>query len=251
MSTIKKPLKKSLLELTLDKQFVRGICNFCDRWCEKCTMSSKCLSYAYRCEIKGIDFDLETEELKNREYWKKINRSFNISTKLLLSENFNFTSKMELPKHLDNPLEKFAAIYGDAVNTWLIENKEILNKKNKQLLNQTDKKDAINFTEACEIIKWYSNFIASKIHRAQLKNSEHDNSDLNDKRNLYRDNIGSAKIAIIACDRSIGAFSELHSKCYECQEEIINFISQLSLIKAELFKIFPKAMEFNRPGFEE
>lgn len=243
MSTTKKPLKKSLLELTLDKEFVPGICNFCDRWCEKCTMSSKCLSYAYRREIKGIDSDLETEELKNREYWKKINRSFNTSTKLLLSESYNFTTKIELPKQLDNPLEKLAAKYGDIVNTWLIENKE--------KLNQIDKKEAINSTEVCEIIKWYSNFIASKIHRAQLKIGKDDNPGLNDKKNLYRDNIGSAKIAIIACDQSIGAFSVLYSKCYECQNEIINFISQLSLIKTQLLKTFPKAMEFKRPGFDE
>lgn len=251
MNTTKKPFNKSLLELAVDDQFIMGICNFCDRWCEKCIMSSKCLNYAYRQKIKGLDIDLKTEELKNREYWKKINHSFNIATKLLLSEVYNFLPKTELPKHVDNPLEILAKKYSDDVNIWLVANGEKLNEKNKHVFIQTNEKEAICFAEACEIIKWYSNFIALKIDRAHFKFGEHNTPDLNDKKNLNRDNIGSAKIAIIACNLSIGAFSALYSECGECQNDVFNFISQLSLIKKQLLQTFPNAMKFMRPGFDE
>jgi hypothetical protein len=143
-----------------------------------------------------------------------------------------------------------AKIYAEAVNDWLLTNKEKLNNKNNHVFVQTDACEAVSFAEACELIERYSNFIAFKIHRAYFKIEEYSNTDLVDKMNLFRDNIGSAKIAINLCNLSIGAFSALNSECYECQNEILKFISQLLLIKNKLLQTFPDVMRFKRPGFD-
>jgi len=40
------PIKaKELAELAGDPRFISGIYNYCDRWCERCNFTSRCLVY--------------------------------------------------------------------------------------------------------------------------------------------------------------------------------------------------------------
>jgi hypothetical protein len=65
------------------------------------------------------------------------------------------------------------------------------------------------------------------------------------------DNLGSAKIALIAVERSITAISVLYSLLPEDEDEMLGFLSSLAKMKKMLLSDFPKAMEFKRPGFDE
>lgn len=38
--------KKRLLEMAENPDFIPGIYNYCDRWCERCAFTSRCLTYA-------------------------------------------------------------------------------------------------------------------------------------------------------------------------------------------------------------
>ncbi|MDY6990017.1 MAG: hypothetical protein SWQ30_18400 [Thermodesulfobacteriota bacterium] len=36
--------KKELLKLAEDNRFISGIYNYCDRWCERCACTSRCMN---------------------------------------------------------------------------------------------------------------------------------------------------------------------------------------------------------------
>jgi hypothetical protein len=63
--------------------------------------------------------------------------------------------------------------------------------------------------------------------------------------------LGSSKIAVIAIERSISAFVYLLECLPNYEDEFLKFLANLSKIKKDLLKAFPKTMDFKRPGFDE
>ena len=61
--------KEELLSLAKDPKFIPGIYNYCDRWCERCPFTSRCLN----CELAEEQFgDLESVDISNEQFWKKL-----------------------------------------------------------------------------------------------------------------------------------------------------------------------------------
>ncbi len=65
------------------------------------------------------------------------------------------------------------------------------------------------------------------------------------------DQNGSAKIALIAIDKSINAFSYLLETILEKEDDLLNFLSVLSRLKKIVEKEKPNARSFIRPGFDD
>jgi hypothetical protein len=73
-----------------------------------------------------------------------------------------------------------------------------------------------------------------------------------DLKTFPQDSDGSAKIALIAMDRSIGAWSGLRTTLAGADgDEILDLLVQLAAIGRETEKLFPHARAFVRPGFDE
>ena len=53
-------------------QFIPGICNFCNRWCERCSKSRNCLSFAHDQIKQGIDPIASNNDQQNKEFWNTI-----------------------------------------------------------------------------------------------------------------------------------------------------------------------------------
>jgi hypothetical protein len=60
---------KKIIDISKDKQHISGIYNYCDRWCERCTQTSRCLNYS----VTEEEFaDPESRDITNEAFWKKI-----------------------------------------------------------------------------------------------------------------------------------------------------------------------------------
>ena len=44
--------RRSLTELASNPDLISGIYNYCDRWCERCPLTSRCLVYATEKALK-------------------------------------------------------------------------------------------------------------------------------------------------------------------------------------------------------
>ena len=123
-------------------------------------------------------------------------------------------------------------------------------EKAEELVMINDEASIVKYKDALEVIEWYYFFIGAKVHRVHLDLEERQN-DPDDEYNVYSDNLGSAKIAIIAIERSMDALSVFYTECKEKEDDILNFLLELSSIKKQLLQTFPGVMDFKRPGFDD
>jgi hypothetical protein len=259
-----KKKKERMRKLAESDQFISGIYNYCDRWCERCTLRNKCFSFA-------MDPDLRTEDsprndVNNEAFWEDIRENFQLAFEMLQegAEKWGIdlnaepdASVMERERRREeivenDPLLKEAMNYAKAVDEWMKQRNELFADKANAMEREVEMDlpghdplpDVISLHEAVEVIRWYQYFLYPKISRAMMGLLDDDNE--------YRmhDVNGSAKIALIAIERSIGAWQTLGA-LLEQSDKVLDLQIQLSRIRAELEKRVPGAMSFRRPGFDE
>ena len=66
--------RRILTELAQNPDLISGIYNYCDRWCERCPLSSRCLLYAT--EQADEDDSPESRDIQNEAFWRKLSSIF-------------------------------------------------------------------------------------------------------------------------------------------------------------------------------
>jgi hypothetical protein len=257
MESKKQKFRQTLDNLVDSGQFIPGIYNYCDRWCERCTLSHKCLTYAHEQEIKEECNDPETNDIDNEKFWEQIRLSFEVTLDMIYEDagklgiNLDELPDVEDQEHVDSPVEKLASQYGIVLCKWLETHSDMLRQKADQLLMIYNNQDvALKFADALEVVKWYCFYISAKVHRSHFDLDSRLQEEDPDDDPLW-DNRGSAKIAIIAVTRSMEALSVLYPELKDYEDDILKFLSMLSQIKRQMLATFPTAMEFKRPGFDD
>lgn len=259
------PRKK--LKKLKDAGFIPGIYNYCDRWCEKCDQKSHCMSFVMGKKIEergGFNFD---EEISHEEEnaWARLKDVFESTYEVLhelakergidvediyASENidrefwgddYEHTELKEERDNLmveDSDIIRICLIYEDLCEKCLERMFEILDEKLGEEKGQ-------EVDEALEIVNWYQDLIQAKMRRA-LHAYYHVGSAGDEKEDCN----GSAKVALIAIDRSEAAWRILQIYCTEMKREILQLSVVLAQLKKDIQFQFPEAEKFRRPGFE-
>ena len=126
----------------------------------------------------------------------------------------------------------------------------------------------LDVSDAIEVIRWYQFFVTAKVFRALmgLDDADADNTSMADEilvdseiddeqeRIEFRgdsDADGSAKIALIAIDRSLSAWRVMQSSLSEKADSIRPMLLELERLRRATEQTFPHARDFIRPGFDE
>lgn len=242
-----------LKKLAADKRFISGIYNYCDRWCERCQVTARCLNFATSEEEFS---DPETRDIQNKAFWKELSETFEETMELLkesakewgvdleaLDEKESLeTLKAARVASENHLLSRAAKKYTQRVEDWF--------KEKEGLFFETAAaaREGVSLDEAVEVIRWYQYFICAKIIRAVHGKSEEKEEGWDE---FPSDSDGSAKIALIAVDRSIDAWAVIQHYLENGKREVIDLISFLDSLRQALEKTFPKARSFIRPGFDE
>ena len=72
--------KEKVKKLAQNKQFITGIYNYCDRWCERCPFTSRCLNFALGDEQFA---DPESRDITNKLFWQKLSETFQVTLDLV------------------------------------------------------------------------------------------------------------------------------------------------------------------------
>jgi len=248
----KEEYRKRLMDLGKRKDLIPFIHNYCDRWCERCPFTQRCGSFAL---TEGMENE-ENRDSRNKEFWDDLKVIFEVTAEMIKEQATEMGIDLDAIEDTDykrdlteNDTTRLSKEYGHAVYQWLKENNKELSENAKNLFIANEK-EALRLNDAIEVIEWYGFFISAKIHRAFLDfGIDTEDEDMND--GFINDQLGSAKIAIIAIDRSIAAWGFALNKLPQYEDDILRFLADLSRIKRELLAAFPKAMEFRRPGFDD
>jgi hypothetical protein len=245
--------RRTLTELANNPDLISGIYNYCDRWCERCPLTSRCLVYATEQED---DDSPESRDVRNEAFWRKLGALF-LETREMIVEwareaRVDLTGPAEEEKRshrrrqlIDNhPLAKSGKKYANAASDWFREFDQTIEISDLR----TAEIDREHLEDAREVIQWYQYQIAVKTIRALSGRREEEDPEL---AGFPKDSDGSAKVALIGIERSIAAWRLMQLSLPERADSIVTLILQLERLRYRLENGFPQARNFVRPGFDE
>lgn len=232
-------------------EIIPGISSYCDQWCQRCAFTSRCGTFLFNKEL-GVNPPNSLDD--DQDFFQQVSNLLSIAKRMIkekskVSEGNDIVSDTEPGEyHPDNLLHipksfKLTLDYGVSALEWMHNNSKIVEGKLKELRSISNPAEAKLF-DALEVIRWYSFFINSKVKQAYVEMV----MGYRDKNRNYR---GTAKIAIIAMERSIESWSVLYEHIPHLEDEILGFLTELSSLKSMALNDYPKAMSFKRPGFDK
>jgi hypothetical protein len=259
--------KEDIKKLARNKNFISGIYNYCDRWCERCPLTSRCMNFAM---TRADSDDPEASDITNETFWQSLSQIFKV-TREMLEE-----SAGEMGIDLDC-IDFEAASRDEAVKDKIVKNHEccraaqryykmvdeffeseyapslhLIAKSDAEAESELPKIDRLtgpaSLDELAEIIFWYHHFIYVKLMRA-VRGTLGNTTEMGD--DFPKDSDGSAKVALIAIDRSMAAWVGVIDYLHSHREQILSIIQHLDRLRRRVEKVFPEARNFVRPGFDE
>ena len=237
--------RRTLTELANNPDLISGIYNYCDRWCERCPLTSRCLVYATEQEDNDSP---QSRDVCNETFWRKLTAILQETRELIVvwsekrgvdlngnSDDDDSRSKRKRQLVDNHPLTQAGKKYANAASDWL--------REFDQTVEVSDLEDAR------EVIQWYQYQIAVKTMRALSGRKEELEEDPGIME-FPRDSDGSAKVALIGIDRSIAAWRMMQLSLPDRSESIVTLILQLERLRQRLEHGFPAARDFIRPGFD-
>lgn len=255
---------------------IPGIYNYCDRWCERCPLATRCLNFAMEQENPPPD---EGRDLNNRAFWDHLSGIFQTTMQMILQTAAEQGIDLSQPA----PPEIDSAIKRRTRRRALVKNKTICRRAmdyvklaerqletmrplyrqrgvelarihEMRLKGHHPMQDAEMLFDATEVVQWYQHFIYVKLRRALDGQAEEaaDGPLLDDDGNPFpSDADGSAKVALIAIDRSLAAWATLRDQLPDAEAGILQVLIHLDRLRRQIEAAFPQARGFHRPGFDD
>lgn len=275
--------KADLIELAQNPDFISGIYNYCDRWCERCQFTSRCFLYA----TEQADADLadpEMRDISNEKFWRKMHNIFAETAELITEwaaeagidlDAVDSTEAMaqhdrEMEAAKQHELSQATRAYAFAVEEWFKQEPD-----SQATRNEGRNEEELTIQNAIEVIRWYQFFIAAKTFRAvsgsdglDLETEDDEifpnfltDDDVEDDEDLDDDTVmamaermdanGSAKVALVGIDRSISGWRSLQLSLPEKADSIKPMLIELESLRRSIEARFPRARDFIRPGLDE
>ena len=273
--------KSALRELAGSRDFISGIYNYCDRWCERCPLTTRCLVYATE-QADEMSADPEAHDINSAKFWSRMESIFQEAHDMILElaeeaglDRETFEAEVDLvdrEQHRQDAkqheLSLSARRYAEMVERWFTEEFPVEESVHDDTNgNSKNMEDDVDIGDAIEVIRWYQFFAAAKVYRAlmglddkiiegtsavddAIKDKELDEDELQFGGG-GNDSDGSAKIALIAVDRSSSAWRLMQSSLPEKADSIKPMLLELERLRRTTEQVFPYARDFIRPGFDE
>jgi hypothetical protein len=199
--------------------------------------------------------DPETHDIRNEAFWRKLSEILGETLELLREAGKKWGIELETLDSMrdtksiganDEAAEnhvicRSAKSYIAIVEDWFRE------REGPFFATPAPAIEGVDLEEAIEVIRWYQYFIAAKVIRAIRGKMEEEEERCDE---FASDSDGSAKIALIALDRSMGAWEVVRHYNQQYTERVFEIISFLDLLRQAVEETFPRARAFIRPGFD-
>jgi len=232
---------------------------------------------------ESISDDPESQDINNAKFWQKLEGIFRETHVLILewaeemgvdlesaeAEAAIVERGKQREEAKEHPLSLSARHYAQMVQQWFKEEFAVEENVHDDITGKAHSaEEDIDVTDAIEVIRWYQFFIAAKTYRAlmgledigdeevsDINVDPFSDDDFDDEDVLLaaacHDSDGSAKIALIAIDRSLSAWRLMQNALPEKTESTVPMLIELEKLRRGIEQIFPRARDFVRPGFDE
>ena len=246
---------------------IPGIYNYCDRWCERCPFTSRCLNFEMSEEKFG---DLENVDITNEVFWQKLSETFQETLNMLKEmaaekgidlDSIELDDDDDIKRDFEDPsvvhiCSHMAKSYITLADEWFDSNVYIFGDDPSGLqvaaaadsVQSPPDEDTVTLIDSVEVIRWYQYQMYVKLRRAL--DSARDEATDRDLDDYPKDSDGSAKVSLIGMDRSISAWGKIIRYFPDAEDEILGIIAHLDRLRRRTETEFSDARAFVRPGFD-
>ena len=248
--------------------YIDGIFNYCDRWCERCEYSGRCRVFAME---KRAAIEPGDRDPRNGRFWRILGEMLDHAQQMIRQaaqeQGIDLDRQTSVagqePEAQDrfdtpNPLVDAGHEYAKLVDRWFAANRGQFEEKELEFSRNLDvmspdsshEQEATRLLDALEVVRWYQYQIPVKLARA-VSSREEAGPVIDDV--LTRDADGSAKVALIAMDRSLAAWAVLRNAflASEPQDSVLDLLLSLDRLRRWTQQSFPDARAFVRPGLDD
>jgi hypothetical protein len=258
-----------------ESHFIAGVYNYCDRWCERCPLTARCRLFADEQKLRAEELATRGD-VENAEFWEtfdELTEAADWDAEFPEIDAEYAAREEEIDEATDRyPLVQLSHDYAMEVHRWLARHEDGFPSEENRFRAG---RDAITPAEALEVISWHHFQINIKLKRAarglyradeELDEADDEESwdtgaswDDDDEgqeelalRSMQLEDVhGSAKVALIGIERSIGAWTILREAFPQEDAAIQKHHRQLTLLRRMLDAELPEARSFRRPGFDD
>ncbi len=230
---------------------ISGVHNYCDGWCDRCAFTLRCAVYAAQVEMEK---DRPPHQRKKEELWPRLEAA-GVLAAGLLAENLGHAgvglAKDPIFKMPGRPLSTHrigaaAKRYMEFAHRFVQQHQQAIGE-----MPVSPQMHDVTAGEAFEVVAFYCLFIGAKVARALSRRGAGEEAETNPlPGGAPRDEDGSAKVALIAIDRSILAWAVLQLHVPAVRETALSGMLTLHRLRGALERAFPAARGFVRPGFD-
>jgi hypothetical protein len=217
--------------------FIVGIFNYCDRWCERCPLTSRCRVFATLAEI---DFEEGNGPLTEPRIVRERRR---MEERMIeMHAEFEDLGEAARPK----PGTRIGQLPPDlepstGADPMVVANGPALRKKMQRLRMSANPSVRL----AIETIGYFSLFVPMKMMRAFSQVARSGPGDQQSDAN------GSGKAALLGLERMERAWHTLIETHHYSAQEAAPFLAEIGRMQRNLNRALPNARAFVRPGFDE
>jgi hypothetical protein len=242
--------------MAVEPGLIPGIYTYCDRWCERCAFTSRCLQFRIEAEKRESGEALENFDALNLQFWEEMGEALVQAMRLIreiaamqgidgeLEKETLLSERPETFQHdaREHPAASAALHYAGMVNEWFAAADEVSEVPESMMTHPP-----LTLEEPIQVIRHYQYFIYPKIVRAV---EGHLCGEVSSGSDLESDACGTAKVALIAVDRSLAAWSMLYEECPVHEDSTLSMLIHLDRLRRSIEVVFPAARAFIRPGFD-
>lgn len=259
--------KDELLRMAGDSRYISGIYNYCDRWCERCRFTARCLNFE---SLRTFRSNTPPESQDAKDRLEEVQKSLDLSEDLLLEAvreggidpDFLVEEEPEMESWENTAKEHPLCIdtrwYATLIDTWFEEHEEAFVAKG---IHHNDIRvtgenalppEAAELLDAVDIIRWFQFLIGAKTYRAVSGRVEDEEWEEDEEMKEFpKDSDGSAKVALIGMDRSIEAWERVTRFFPDATASVGTVMDVLRGLRDRMESEFPDARRFVRPGFDQ
>lgn len=203
-----------------DPDLIPGIYNYCDRWCERCYLSSRCLNFKMEMRENRSE---ASKDIQNKEFWDELSNIFALTFEMIYEiaeeEGIDLNAidtedievrKVDDPEIENHPVNLAAEAYFESSRNWLDDYSEAFRGKaneykdliEKSINTESNSNNLLILNDLYGIISWCHTMILVKSKRAVL--SSLDDWGVNE---IQNDMNGTAKVVLGCIERSIFAWN--------------------------------------------
>ena len=269
------------------ERYIDFIHNYCDRWCERCERTSRCRVFAMEQRAAA---EPGARDPRNGRFWRilgeMLDRAQQMIREAAREQGIDLDhqdpaayeqSAAEKRRAREYPLVDAGHAYAKLVDRWFAANRAHFEEKEMEFGRNLDAEpsgsaepwgsaersgsaepsgsgrdeESMQLLDALEVVRWYQYQIPVKLVRAV--SSQQQAGPAGEDDGSQEDADGSAKVALIAMDRSLASWGVLRKVflASQPQDAVLDLLLALDRLRRWTQQSFPAARSFIRPGFDD